>query len=208
MAGENSEAVFQNVSQLIMTTQSLHPIILQAYSPHYPSFFTQEAKEVSAYFPKGVLDCIEHIGSTAIPSISSKPVIDILVEVRSFKEATHLVLPILEAQGYQYYWRDDRTPPHMMFIKGLDTPTKPTFHLHMAPKEHPLWERVYFKDYLNDHPSIAKEYEQLKIKLAQRFKDDRQSYTDGKAEFVKRITQQAKILYKNNDKLSSNSKLG
>ena len=198
MASESSENAFEAHGQPAMTLDRLHPIILQHYNSQYPALFLQEAKEVSAYFSLGILKNITHIGSTAIPHITAKPVIDMLVEIENFEKAKDIVRPALCERNYLYYWRDDRHPPHMMFIKGLDSPTEPTFHLHMAPKEHSLWDRVYFKDYLISHASIAKQYERLKIQLAKEYKYDRQSYTDGKAEFVKRITQQAKEFYKNN----------
>ena len=73
---------------------------------------------------------------------------------------------------------------------------KHIYHIHMAEKEHNgLWDRLYFWDFLIDDKKIAKEYERIKRKLAEKYKYDKEAYTEGKTEFIKRITEKAKKKY-------------
>jgi GrpB-like predicted nucleotidyltransferase (UPF0157 family) len=80
----------------------------------------------------------------------------------------------------------------MMFVKGY-TPEGfkgQCYHIHMALQSHTgLWDRLYFRDYLIANPAVAKEYEALKLKLALKYRNDREDYTEGKSEFIRRITE-------------------
>ena len=101
----------------------------------------------------------------------------------------------MKAHGYHYTLRKDAPPPYMMFMKGYSPVgfKGQSYHIHMAPLSHSgLWDRIYFRDYLISHPKETHEYETLKFELAQRFRNDREAYTNGKSEFVKRITEIAK----------------
>ena len=78
-----------------------------------------------------------------------------------------------------------------MFIKRSGPNRPRTYHLHMAPAGHRLWERLYFRDYLRAVPEEARRYKQLKRDLANCFSTDREAYTNGKSEYVKHITAKA-----------------
>lgn len=84
---------------------------------------------------------------------------------------------------------------HLVFAKGY-SPTgleKISFHVHMGTKEQDfLWDRIYFRDFLRLNPSVANEYEQLKLKLADTYKHDREAYTESKTEFISKVTNLAK----------------
>lgn len=173
----------------------LFPISMEDYNPHWAFSFEKKKSELVEILGDSVLR-IEHIGSTAIPTIQSKPIIDILVEVPDDSDAKERIKEKMKAHGYHFTLRTDRTPPHMMFMMGYTKEgfTGEVFHIHMAEKEnHNLWDRIYFRDYLIDNEAVAKEYETLKLRLATEFKHDREAYTNGKAEFVKKVTEMAKL---------------
>jgi GrpB-like predicted nucleotidyltransferase (UPF0157 family) len=82
----------------------------------------------------------------------------------------------------------------MNFVKGYSLKgfKGNVFHIHLADKTHSLWDRIYFRDYLRKNATVAKEYENIKIELADKYKFNRDAYTNAKTDFVKRITEKAK----------------
>jgi len=166
------------------------------YDLRWPELYLQEAAFLERLFGKDMILRTEHFGSTAIPSLASKPSIDILVEIPSFDEAKKIILPVLEQKGYVHLWQSDRSVGHMMFVKGYGPDGyiqgMQLYHLHMAPADHPIWECLLFRDYLREHPEARKEYEGLKYGLAEKFRTDREAYTDGKEEYVNRIMENVK----------------
>lgn len=161
------------------------------YSLQWPLLFKKEAEFLKKNFPS-VIGKIEHFGSTSVPSLASKPIIDMLVEVSSYKEAKKQIVPKLTSLGYEYFWRPefDKPPMYVWFIKR-NKKGKRTHHIHMVRKDSKLWERIYFRDYLRNHPKIAQEYAKLKINLAQKYSNDRVKYTRKKTDFVAKITKKA-----------------
>jgi GrpB-like predicted nucleotidyltransferase (UPF0157 family) len=160
---------------------------LVPYDPRWPEMFRMEADRLGRLLGGAVVRRVEHMGSTAVPGLSAKPVIDMLVEIPSFELAERMVLPKLRDDGWEYLWRDDRPPGHMMFIRRGVGDVR-THHVHMAPAGHPMWERLWFRDYLRSHADEARRYEQLKHRLAAEHAGDREAYTEGKGEYVKRVT--------------------
>lgn len=173
-------------------------IAIVEYNPAWPEMFEQEKQHLLACLPPGLLGRIEHFGSTAVPGLAAKPIVDMLVEVVSLAQAQSVIAPILESQGYDYFWRptwgDDGPPFYAWFIKR-DAAGQRTHHIHMVEKDFEHWERLLFRDYLREYPSVAKEYEQLKLQLAALHPNDRVAYTKGKTEFITRITEAAKQRY-------------
>jgi GrpB-like predicted nucleotidyltransferase (UPF0157 family) len=168
------------------------------YNPDWPRMFLLEKSHLLSCLPDTIIKRIEHFGSTAIPRISAKPIIDILVEVTSLEDTKKIVVPILTAQGYEYFWRpswgDDVPPFYAWFIKR-DMNGQRTHHIHMVEHNFEHWDRLFFRDYLIEHPDIAKEYERIKINLARELSNDRVNYTKSKTEFIGKITQTAKKYY-------------
>ena len=144
--------------------------------------------------PESLIRRIEHFGSTAIPGLAAKPIIDILVEVSSLAETQKQIVPLLESEGYDYFWRTDTEPAYAWFIKR-DAEGKRTHHIHMVEADSKLWERLYFRDYLRKFPAEAKSYEELKQSLSEKYPNDRIAYTEGKAEFVVSVTGRATQYY-------------
>lgn len=171
---------------------------LADYDPYWPNVFTAEKNHLLECLPNEMLGRIEHFGSTAVPGMIAKPIVDILVEVRDLEETRQRIAPILEAQGYDYFWRptagDDIPPFYAWFIKRRSDGRR-SHHIHMVEANFQHWDRLYFRDYLREHRDIADEYAALKQQLARQHHGDRVAYTDAKGEFIRRVTEQAKRYY-------------
>jgi len=172
------------------------PIAIVPYDSHWPQRFRAEAAHLRACLPADLLGRIEHFGSTAVPRLAAKPIVDMLVEVTALSAARERIAPILESQGYDYFWRpthgDDGPPWYAWFIKR-DASGARTHHIHMVEAsftEH--WDRLTFRDALIARPELAGEYAALKRELAQATPDDRIRYTAGKSAFINRVTAEAK----------------
>ncbi|MDP1574666.1 MAG: GNAT family N-acetyltransferase [Coxiellaceae bacterium] len=157
-------------------------------NPEWPSLAKTEMKLIKSLFPNGLILDIQHVGSTAIPNISAKPIIDIQIAVNSLDIAKIVSVPLLQKLGYEY-WAENPDQTRMFFAKGMPPyGDKRTHHVHIVqPSSHHWHGKIAFRDYLIKHPEAAKEYEALKNKLAVEHKFDREKYTDEKAEFVNKI---------------------
>ncbi len=179
----------QRIEEAIREEISIAP-----YDESWPQSFKSEAAFLRSILPKSLVIKIEHFGSTAVPGLSAKPIIDMLVEVGSLADTQERIVPILEAAGYDYFWRTDISPPYAWFIKR-DSQGKRTHHIHMVEADSKLWERLFFRDYLREFPEEAKHYAELKQALAAKLSHDRIGYTEAKAEYVEAVTERAKHHY-------------
>jgi GrpB-like predicted nucleotidyltransferase (UPF0157 family) len=166
-------------------------IVIVEYDREWVELFNREAIYLQNLLGEALILRIEHFGSTAIPGMPAKPIIDMLVEIPNFDRIQQEALPKLADAGYEYLWRGDRPPGHMMMIKRSPDGRR-THHIHMATAGHKLWERLYFRDYLCKYSAEATRYAQLKRDLAAQFPSDREAYTNGKSEYVALITTKAK----------------
>lgn len=169
-----------------------------AYDPRWPQMFEQEKLHLLSCLPADLVKRIEHFGSTAVPGLPAKPIVDILVEVTSLDETRKRIAPILEAKGYDYFWRPsegDDTPPFYAWFIKRDRQGNRTHHLHMVESWFEHWDRLLFRDYLIEHPDIAREYGSLKTKLSGMHHNDRIAYTQAKGEFISRVTAEARQYY-------------
>ncbi len=165
------------------------------YDPRWPEMFRDERLHLLSCLPTHLVKRIEHFGSTAVPGLPAKPIVDILVEVTSLEETKKQIAPILEAQGYDYFWRPsfgDNTPPFYAWFIKRDKDGNRTHHIHMIEAHFQHWERLLFRDYLIKHPDVAREYGNLKKKLSNTHHSDRIAYTQAKGHFIKRVTETAK----------------
>ena len=166
-------------------------VSLAPYDPNWPKLFAAEARFLWATLPDTIVRRIEHFGSTAVPGLAAKPVVDLLVEVSSLEETKKEVVPLLESKGYDYFWRTDVKVPYPFFIKR-DSAGKRTHHIHMVEADSKWWDRLYFRDYLRIFHDEARRYEELKRDLAEKYPNDRKGYTEGKSEFIVALTERAK----------------
>ncbi|MBM3289043.1 MAG: GrpB family protein [Candidatus Hydrogenedentes bacterium] len=170
-------------------------VAIVPYDPRWPTLFARERDHLASCLPRDIVRRIEHFGSTAVPGLCAKPIVDILVEVTSLDDTRARIVPILEAQGYEYFWRptsgDDVPPFYAWFIKR-DANGERTHHIHMVESWFEHWDGLIFRDYLIQHNDIAREYVDLKTRLAGLHRHDREAYTLGKTAFIKNITKRAK----------------
>lgn len=170
----------------------LYPITVVKYDSNWSLLFEKEKRTLTDILSSEIALRIEHIGSTAVPNLSAKPTIDILVEIPEESYISDLIINKMCENGY-IHMKEQKN--HLMFVKGY-SPTgleKESFHIHMGSKQQEwLWDRVYFRDYLRMNSTVALEYERLKNKLAESYKYDREAYTENKSEFIKRVTELAK----------------
>ena len=169
----------------------LFPIVL---SPHQPQWaeWAEWAREEIGTLSELLTEfspILNHIGSTAIPDIQVKPIIDILMEVPAEAKRTE-IQKILEDAGYICM---ATSGARLSFNKGYtpDGYAEKVFHIHV----HPVGDNdeILFRDYLRSHPATAREYEALKLSLLPEYKHNRDGYTEAKSEFVKRVTALAKV---------------
>jgi GrpB-like predicted nucleotidyltransferase (UPF0157 family) len=162
-------------------------IAVADYSPNWPGMFASEMAHLRTCLPGELLGRIEHFGSTAVPGLAAKPIIDMLIEVTSLAETKKKIVPILTGQGYDYLWRptwgDDVPPFYAWFIRRDQTGQR-THHLHLIEKDFAHWERLRFRDYLINHPDKTAEYGELKRRLAAEHPHNRVAYTEGKGSFI------------------------
>jgi GrpB-like predicted nucleotidyltransferase (UPF0157 family) len=161
------------------------------YDPRWPLLFDEEAERLQAVLDPSLIVGVEHFGSTAIPGLSAKPIIDILIAVRSLASAQATFVEALRDLDY-VYWADNPKKDRMFFVKGLlPFGSKRSHHVHVTVKDGEMWQRIAFRDYLRAHPEEAGTYERLKRRLAAEQQTDREAYTDAKSAYVESVMQKA-----------------
>lgn len=142
----------------------LFPVEISIYDKEWPELFEKEKRLIVETLPTTLISRIEHFGSTSVPGLSAKNTIDILLEAEFEETKTAQLILLMKEIGYQFNWQNEGNAPHMVFVKGYDpsNPGQQTYHIHAGPKEHPIWDRILFRDYLIEHKEIAHAYEELK----------------------------------------------
>jgi len=152
------------------------------YNPNWEQKFKDEAKKIKKIFKEIFVD-IHHIGSTAIPTIKAKPIIDIMVEVKDINRVDSYNKQ-MEKLGYQALG-EYGIPERRFFQKGGNNRTH---HVHIFEIGSPQIKRhIDFRNYLISNPSVAEEYSSLKEKLAKKYRHDIDKYWEGKDSFIKKI---------------------
>lgn len=160
-------------------------IELVPYNTAWTKLAAQEIQMLNEKLPKQHIIDIQHVGSTAIPGIPSKPIIDIQIAVDSLLAIKEKMIAALETQQY-VYWRDNPDTERLFFVKGMPPfGEKRTHHIHVYEPTSKHWlEKIAFRDYLIAHPEVAKKYADLKINLAREYTYDREQYTQAKTIFI------------------------
>ncbi len=158
------------------------------YNPDWPRLFEEEAARLAAILGPEIV-AIHHIGSTAIPAIKAKPIVDVLVEVRDIEKIDAFDATM---SGLGYLPRGEfGIAGRRFFIKGDEI--NRTHHIHVYQTGHPrIVHHLDFRDYLNAHPEDAQAYSRLKEDLARRYPTDAVSYVAGKDGLIKELDQKAK----------------
>jgi GrpB-like predicted nucleotidyltransferase (UPF0157 family) len=163
-----------------------HPVVVSEYDPEWPELFRQIAEPVRHALGK-IAVAVEHVGSTSVPGLTAKPVIDVDVVVSSAEDVPAAIERLREL-GYVYQG-DKGIPGREAFMWP---PHAPRHHLYVVVEgSNPHVDHIRFRDYHRDHPEVAREYAQLKRALAEEHRNDRASYTEAKAEFIARVLSEA-----------------
>jgi GrpB-like predicted nucleotidyltransferase (UPF0157 family) len=161
------------------------PVEIVPYDPAWPTKFDQEAALLRRQLAPWLVGPIEHIGSTAVPGLAAKPVIDIMAGVQALETSRAAIAAATEL-GY-CYWPYQADVEHW-FCKPSSAFR--THHLHLIPVGTPQWfQPVAFRDYLRANAQAAYEYAALKQRLAQEHRLDRDRYAEAKRPFIERITE-------------------
>ena len=160
------------------------PIYVVPYDPSWVDKFESEKASLEQLLAPWRKGPIEHVGSTAVPGLCAKPVIDIMAGVHTLEESRPAIAAAT-ALGYCY-------APYQADLEHWLCKPSPAFrthHLHLIPVGSPQWLRpMAFRDYIRAHSEIALEYEALKRQLAEKHPLDREAYTEGKRAFIDRVT--------------------
>lgn len=171
-----------------MADQLVH---LTEYDPAWPGLFAEQQARASAILAPWLAAPIEHIGSTSVPGLPAKPVIDMLAPVRSLTSARDAVTPLTE-DGW-LFWPDD--PGHhyrLWFLRPR--PEARTHHLHLIEHDDPHARAlIAFRDALRAEPGLRADYADLKERLAREYQQSRNAYTNAKSSFVARVLQAAGV---------------
>lgn len=163
------------------------PIEVAPYDARWPAAFEQERALLAEALGPWLAGPPEHIGSTAVPGLAAKPVIDIMAPVHTLAASR----PAIEAArelGYVHY----PYKPDVMHWFCKPSAEHRTHHLHLVPLGSPLWrERLAFRDALRADPELRASYQALKLDLAQRHRLVREAYTDAKTPFIEQVLRQA-----------------
>ena len=167
----------------------LFPIILTKHQECWKEWFLEEERLLQNALSSS--EKISHIGSTAVPSIWAKPIVDILVEVPKGSNLLDYKAKIMDCGYICMAEGEDR----ISFNKGYTENgfAEKVFHLHLCYAGDN--NELYFRDYLIEFPGVAKEYEKLKLSLWKEYEHNRDGYTEAKTEFVKEYTKKAKLSY-------------
>ena len=177
----------------VLSKEEIH---LFPHDTKWAARYTELEAELKKILPRMLVQRIAHIGSTAVPGLSAKPIIDVQVEVSDLEAIKEEVVPRMEEIGYEFIWRPtmgDEAPFYAWFIKRDDRGER-SVHVHMVESGQASVDRIIFRDFLREHPDEVARYDAHKQKLAERFPKDRVAYTRDKTEYVNEVLAKARHL--------------
>lgn len=167
----------------------MEEVIVIPYNPDWKNEFEREQDKIRLAL-KGLDVHIEHIGSTAITGLGSKPTIDMMAGVFSLTLVTEQYIENLARIGYEYVVKPE-FPERLFFRRGQWRAG--THHLHVYKHQGQQWNnQILFREYLKNHPDTRDQYYSLKKVLESQFKHDRVAYTSGKADFIREVIRKAR----------------
>ena len=169
----------------------LFPIFLVAHDDRWKDNFNEIEKTLTGLLTDQPVVRISHIGSTAIQGIWAKNIVDVMVEIPQSADMEDVAY-ILEQNGFIIMSSDAK---RISLNKGYTENgfADKVYHIHLRYAGDN--DELYFRDYLKEHPDVAKEYEALKLRLWKQFEHNRDAYTDAKTEFISKWTAEARKEY-------------
>jgi GrpB-like predicted nucleotidyltransferase (UPF0157 family) len=161
------------------------PIALVDHDPHWHAQFVAQQAVLARLLRPWLAAAPQHVGSTAVPGLRAKPIVDIVAPVRSLAGA-HGSVPLLERDGWLFWADDPNRTYRLWFLRP--TPATRTHHLQIVQHDHPeLRNLLLFRDVLRADPLLRDAYGALKERLAVAHRLDRNAYTDAKSGFVREV---------------------
>jgi GrpB-like predicted nucleotidyltransferase (UPF0157 family) len=162
------------------------------YDVKWPLKFEKQKSDIMKAIGNKVV-AIEHIGSTAVPGLGAKPIIDIMVGLQKLRDADDCIDP-LKKIGYEYVPElEVEIPERRYFHKSPSSVLKKHYHLHMVQIHGEFWKvQILFRDYLRTHSDSAQEYFRLKKELAAKYRLNREAYTEAKTSFIRSTISKAR----------------
>ncbi len=172
----------------------LFPIILKEHSTEYKDWYEVEKQNLLDIIDNQHIIRINHIGSTAVKGLISKPTVDILLELAKESNIQQIKEQILH-DGWILMSEQTSPDLDLVFNKGYTKEgfAEKVYHLHV--RYYNNWNELYFRDYLIEHKVTALEYGQLKLKLKEKYEYNRDGYTKAKSTFIMKVTEKAKNIY-------------
>jgi GrpB-like predicted nucleotidyltransferase (UPF0157 family) len=172
------------------------PVEICEYDATWPLKFEEQRDSLMNAIGNKVV-AVEHIGSTAVPGLGAKPIIDIMIGLRQLSDAEDCIEP-LRRIGYDYVPElEAEIPERRYFHKGPSNVPKKHYHLHMVEINGKFWNaQILFRDYLRTHPDSAQEYLKLKKDLAAKYRLNREAYTEAKTSFIESTIAKARNQHK------------
>ena len=168
----------------------MRQIIIANYDLRWPVMYEEERTRILAAVGR-YITAIEHVGSTAVPGLGAKPVIDIMLGVDTLADADPCIEPIINL-GYVYVPDYEDEIPNRRFFKKMLADGTHTHHVHLVETSSEFWEdHLLFRDYLRAHPEIAWDYERVKRELAPHFNNGN-DYSDAKTDFIQSVMEMAR----------------
>ena len=169
---------------------SVDPIVVVPYDEAWPSLFEEERARIERAIGPWAEE-IEHVGSTAVPGLAAKPIIDIMVGVKSLENSPIRVERRVSI-GYEHVPAFVQVLPFRRYFRKMREGRR-THQVHLVERSNTEWwdRHLLFRDYLRVHPEVAEEYARLKYELSNRFGEDREAYTDAKTEFISEVVRRA-----------------
>lgn len=177
------------VREIERTRQALGHVIVAPPNPSWPALFSLERERLRSFVGR-IVDELQHYGSTAVPGLSAKPIIDMMAPVSSLDEADGLSDDLSSAG----YYKIDAGFSRRRFFRRKVESADLAYHLHLVcSATWPLKNELLLRDWLIQHPNVARAYEALKLKLATEYGDDMPRYTEGKTSFLRSAVNDARL---------------
>jgi GrpB-like predicted nucleotidyltransferase (UPF0157 family) len=168
------------------------PVKVEEYDPEWSVLFENERQRILNALGSHIVR-IEHIGSTAVVGLGAKPIIDMMIALKTLSDADRCIDP-LERIGYQYVPEHETATPERRYFHKGNPPGEQHYHIHMVEISSDFWMRhLLFRDYLRMHPEVAQQYYRLKRRLAAEYGSDRDGYTQPKTAFIEDAVSRAQM---------------
>ena len=165
----------------MMSESSEREVVITYYDPAWPRLFELECDRLFGLCAEAVAE-VHHVGSTAVPGLAAKPIVDMLVLLHRFLNGAEIAA--ISAHGYEY--RGEQGIPGRQYFSRTTSPAV-HIHCHLMTDASEGLRMLYFRDYLRAHPETARDYEALKRSLSEQHRSDREAYTEAKTAFIRQI---------------------